>query len=170
MTELVQCVILRPAYFSHRLPKAPCRYAGDNTFWTHPSPKCKPSSPPSLLTGYKPWMQCQCKEQENTYHKGISSCCWVTHTVPLIRARYKTFWENAWTQMTGTHRRKINPQSRKTYLQRCIGLDRQPHTSFPTKTLNIFTSPCVNLLNNSKLTKNREKIHFLQTDFKNVER
>lgn len=49
LPEFARSVILRPAYFSHFLPNAPCRYAQDNTFSTRPSPELALSAAPSLL-------------------------------------------------------------------------------------------------------------------------
>lgn len=63
--------------------------------------------------------------------------------------------------MTETHLRKTNPPSGKTDLGLSLEMNwfRQAASHFfPDKTP-------VNLLNNSKMTKNQEKIHFLQTDF-----
>lgn len=49
LPEFVISVILRPAYFSHFLPNAPCRYGEDNTFRIRPSPERALSAAPSLL-------------------------------------------------------------------------------------------------------------------------
>lgn len=48
-SESAHSVILRPAYFSHFLPKAPCRYTENNTFLPHPSPTRSLSLASSLL-------------------------------------------------------------------------------------------------------------------------